>query len=127
MFQDILYNFILVIPAQVKIVKFFPNDGQDGCNGTRRVEWQPLKTGSCPVEYTIQFRKAEDIILDKMGNISGTFYCTSDYNNATSVVVWSTYQRRQGNASEETLFTPTAKPITHTSPTTSAGSTGKGI
>lgn len=127
MFQDILYNFLLVIPVQVKKVKFFPNDGQVGCNGTRRVEWQPIKTGSCPVEYNIQFRKDEDIILGKIENTLGTFYCTSDYNNATSVVVWATYEVRQGNASEETLFTPTPKPVTHTPTTTSADSTEKGI
>ena len=55
------------------------------------------------------------------------FHCTSDYNSATSVVVWATYRGRKGNVSEETFFTPTLKPTTHTSTARSAGSTEKGI
>ena len=80
------------MPAQVKIDNFFQNDEQVGCNSTRRVQWQPVNTGSCSVEYAIEFRNITNNIIGVVESITDSFYCTSDNDNAISVIVWATYE-----------------------------------
>ena len=109
------------MPAQVKIDNFFQNDEQVECNGTRRVQWQPVNTGSCSVEYAIEFRKITNNIIGVVENITGSFYCTSDNDNAISVIVWATYESKQGVQSKPaflaaTLATTTTITTTITTP-----------
>ena len=120
MFQLLLCNFHLVTPAEVEINLFLQKDKQIGCNGTRRVLWQPLITGTCSVEYTIEFRDSTNDTIGIVGNITNTSYCTSDYNNAKSVVMWATYKGKEGNKSNAIFLTPTPKPNTPPSTTASA-------
>lgn len=93
------------MPAQVKIDNFFQNDEQVGCNSTRRVQWQPVNTGSCSVEYAIEFRNIANNIIGVVENITGSFYCTSDNDNAISVIVWATYESKQGVKSKPPFLT----------------------
>ena len=111
-FGILLYNFLLVVPAKVSIDNFFAVDGKSGCNGTRRVQWQPLDTGSCSVAYTIEFRNKTGDITGTVENIIGTSYCTKDYDMAVLVIMWATYEGRKGIKSEWKLFTETPKPAT---------------
>ena len=91
------------------------SDGQHGCNGTRRVQWQPLNTGTCPVKYTIQFRNSKGDVIGTVVNMNNsTSYCTNDYDNAISVVMWATYNGTQGNTAEAELVTTTPEPSTPT-------------
>lgn len=123
--SSLLCNFRLVTPNKLKIVGFFQNDGRDGCNGTRLVEWQPLVTGNCSVKYTVEFRNNTNTI-DIVENITISFYCTSDYDNANSAVVWATHEGIEGIKSNETYFK--IKPTTTTSPpTTTSGTQTKGM
>ena len=111
----LLCNFLLVVPAQVKIGNFFQNDEQVGCNGTRRVQWQPVDTGSCSVEYAIEFRNGANNIIRVVENITGSFYCTSHHDNAISVTVWATYKGTQGVKSKPAFLT--ARTTTNTTTT----------
>ena len=64
------------------------------CRG-RRVQWQVLDTG-CAVEYNIGFRDDSNMILgNKTSNSS--FICDTDYGNATSVIMWATFNGFRGN------------------------------
>lgn len=124
MFQILFCNFHLVIPAEVTDIQFFQNDNQDKCNGTRRVQWQEIDTGFCLVKYIIQF-------IDDSGNrrnvssITGHFYCTNEYDNATSIILWATFGGRQGAVSQMTFLSTTTKQPSSTS-TTTASSTHEG-
>ena len=118
-------NFYLVIPVQVNIDGFFRNDDQVWCNGSRRVQWQLLDTGYCSVQYTIQFRNSTNDTIDTVENIIGHFYCTSNHNNAISVIMWATYKGRKGIRSNETHLAP-APPTTPAATTLSPAKT-KGI
>ena len=99
-------------------------ENKTGCNGTR-VQWQPINTGNCVVEYTIEFRKTNKIVGTEK-NIRGNSYCTRDHNNATSVIMWATYEGRQGLISDEKHLTLTPDPTNPTAIITSAASTQKG-
>lgn len=127
MFQVLLCNFHLVIPVEVKDIQFFRNDNRNGCNGTRRVRWLKIDTGNCLVNYTIQF-KDNDGIRSNVSGIRGSYFCTSKYDNATSVIVWATFENRQGTPSQETqLSKTTPKPTNPSTGTSAASSTEKGI
>ena len=104
------------MPAQVKIDNFFQNDEQVGCNSTRRVQWQPVNTGSCSVEYAIEFRNITNNIIGVVESITDSFYCTRDNDNAISVIVWATYESKQGVKSENAFLNAT--PATTTTITT---------
>ena len=77
------------------------------------------------MEYTIDFRNSTNDTIDIETNISGRSYCTSDYDNATSVIIWATYEGTQGSKSEAKFLT-TPEPSTPTT-TTSPTKTQKGI
>ena len=78
------------------------------------------------MDYTIQF-KDKDGFRSNVTGIRGNFHCTNYYDNASSVIVWATFEGRQGIKSQEIQFsTTTPKPTTSTS-TTAASSTQKGI
>ena len=57
-----------------------------------------LDTG-CGVEYNIEFRDDNNVILGTKTSNS-TFVCDTDYGNATSVIMWATFSRFRGNDSE---------------------------
>ena len=127
LFEILLRNFHLVIPAKVKIDDFFRNDARKGCDDTRRVQWQPVDTGTCLVEYTVEFSNNRNNTIVIVENITDTFYCTSDYDNAKSVVVWATYKGIRGTNSNVTFLTATPKPTTPPSATTSGTTMKEGI
>ena len=117
----LLCNFLLVVPTKVQIDNFFKNDDKVGCNETRRVQWHEINTGNCSVQYTIEFRNTTDGITGTENNISGNFYCTNQYDSATSVIMFATYNDgTRGNRSEVKFLTATPEPSTTTvtSPTT---------
>ena len=66
-------------------------------------------------------------IIHTAENVSDSFYCTSDYDNAISVIVWATYKRIQGFKSDMTLFTQTPKSTTSADTTKSPAATQDGI
>ena len=123
--QVVFCNFHLVIPAKVKIDDFLQNDNRERCNDTRRVQWHPLDTGNCLVEYTVEFRNNTNNTIGIVENITKTSYCTSDYNNAKSVVVWATYKGMRGINSSVQFLTATPKSTTPSS--TSGTATEEGI
>ena len=71
------------------------------------------------MEYTIEFRNNNDV-LGNVSGIVGHVYCTSDYINATSVIIWVTYEGILGYKSNEIALTTTSKPISPT-PTSTTG------
>ena len=127
MFQLLLCNFHLVTPAKVEIDYFSQKYKQVGCNGTRRVKWDPLITGNCSVKYTIEFRNGTNDTIDIVRNITDTFYCTSDFDNAKSIVMWATYKGTEGDKSNVTFLTATPEPSTPPSTTTSTTVTEEGM
>ena len=68
------------------------------------------------MEYTIEFRNITNNIIRVVESITGSFYCTSDNDNAISVIVWATYESKQGVKSEPAFLTAT--PATTTTITT---------
>ena len=128
-YWSLFCNFHLVIPDKVKNVGFSQNAGRDECNGTRRVQWQSQvpDTGSCTVKYTVEFRNNTNNRVGIAENITTTFYCTSDYNDAKSVVVWATHEGIQGIKSNEIYFKIKPTPTTSPTFTTSGNPTGEGM
>ena len=111
----LLCNFLLVEPAKVQIENFFKNDDQVGCNETRLVRWHEIKAGNCSVKYTIEFRNTTNDIIGTEENISGNFYCTSQYDSASSVIMFATYSDgTRGYRSEVKVLTTTPEPTTTT-------------
>ena len=82
-----------------------------------------LDTG-CAVEYNIEFRDDNNVILGNKTSNS-TFICDTDYGNATSVIMWATFNGFRGKDSEvKPLETTTTTTTTATS--TIVTSTNKG-
>ena len=98
---------------------FSRNDHRFRCNGTRRVQWQPVDTGSCLVYYTIEFRSTTEGTIGFIVGIRGNSYCTNDYDNSTSVIIWATYRGTRGVKSEKLFFSVTPMTTTWTTITTS--------
>ena len=96
-------NFCLVKPEPVIIDDFLLSE-KVGC--TRRVQWEPLDTGNCLVEYTIQFRNRYGTILGNATNIRNNvnFYCTDNYASSYSVTVWATHKGVKGTKSQVTIL-----------------------
>ena len=96
-------HFCLVEPEPVSIDDFLLSE-RAGC--TRRVQWQPLDTGNCPVEYNIQFMNRYGTILGNATNIRNnvSFYCTDDYANSYSVTMWATHKGIKGTESQVTIL-----------------------
>lgn len=86
--------------------------GKAGC--THRVQWQPLNTGKCPVEYNIQFQGRYGNILGNVTNVKNNvnFYCTDDYANSYSVTIWASYKGVKGIESQVTFLHTTKKAAT---------------
>ena len=57
-----------------------------------------LDTG-CAVKYSIEFRDDNNVILG-IKTSNSTFICNTDYGNATSVIMWATFNTFRGNDSE---------------------------
>ena len=96
-------NFCLVKPEPVIIDDFLLSE-KVGC--TRRVQWEPLNTGNCPVEYTIQFRNRYGTILGNATNIRNNvnFYCRDNYASSYSVTMWATHKGVKGTKSQVTIL-----------------------
>lgn len=96
-------NFCLVKPEPVIIDDFLLSE-KVGC--TRRVQWEPVDTGNCPVEYTIQFRNRYGTILGNATNIRNNvnFYCTDNYASSYSVTMWATHKGVKGTKSQVTIL-----------------------
>lgn len=126
MFQVLFWNFYLVIPASVTDIQFIQNDNQDKCNGTRRVQWKEINTGNCLVKYTIQFIDDGDNRRN-VSSIVGDFYCTNEYDNATTVILWATFRGRQSIKSQMTFLSTTTKQPSSSPSTAAVSSTQQGI
>lgn len=63
------------------------------------------------MKYTIEFRNSAGGIIGAVENVTGNFYCTNDYDSATSVIMFATYRGRSGSKTNETL-SAAPKPIT---------------
>lgn len=96
-------NFYLVKPDPAIIDDFLLSE-KVGCS--LRVQWQPLDTGNCPVEYTIQFRNRYGTILGNATNIRSniSFYCTDNYASIYSVTMWATHKGVKGTKSHITIL-----------------------
>ena len=81
------------------------------------VQWEPINTGFCPVEYTVQFMNNSDTpgIVSNI-NYTKKQICKEQFLNATSVVIWATYNGTKGVESMVNVreFTTTATPETIT-------------
>ena len=82
-----------------------------GCH--RCVQWQPIDTGTCPVEYNIQFRDNGYTIVGTVLGVKSNvnIFCTDDYPNSTSVTMWATHNGVKGNESQIELLHNTQKPL----------------
>ena len=96
-------NFCLVKPEPVIIDDFLLSE-KVGC--TRRVQWEPLDTENCLVEYTIQFRNRYGTMLGNATNIRNNvnFYCTDNYASSYSVTMWATHKGVKGTKSQVTIL-----------------------
>ena len=68
------------------------------------------------MEYATEFRNITNNIIGVVESITGSFYCTSDNDNAISMIVWATYESKQDVKSEPAFLT--AAPATTTTITT---------
>ena len=100
--------FFLVKPDPVHIDHFLPSE-KFGCN--RRVQWQPIDTGTCPVNYNIQFRDNSSAIVGSVTGVKNNvnIFCTDDYSNSSSLTMWASHNGINGNKSQVELFHDTQK------------------
>ena len=103
-------NFCLVKPDPVRIKAFLTTDVV-ACS--RRVQWQHLDTGNCVVEYNIEFINNCGTILGTVTGIRNnvSFYCTDDYGNSSSVVIWAVQNGFKGTKSKPAALFTTPKTI----------------
>lgn len=87
---------------------FLPSE-KFGCN--RRVQWQPIDTGTCPVKYNIQFRDNRSTIVGSVTGVENNvnIFCTDDFFNSSSVTMWASHNGINGNKSQVELFHNTRK------------------
>ena len=94
----------------VRIESFLTSDTVS-CN--RRVQWQRLDTGHCPVECNIEFKdncgKIPGNITDIRNNVS--FYCTDDYDDSYSVTMWASRNGLRGAKSQVAVLFTTPKVV----------------
>ena len=81
------------------------------------VKWKLLDTG-CEVEYNIQFLDSKNTSL---GNVTimdnNGLFCTNNFTNASSVIMWATFNDTKGDNSEQ-IFRETTTTTTKTTTTT---------
>ena len=107
-------NFCLVKPDPVHIEAFVTTDTV-ACS--RRVQWQHLDTGNCVVEYNIEFINNCGTILGTVTGIRNnvSFYCTDEYANSSSVIMWAVQNGVKGTKSKiVALFTTPQTILTDT-------------
>ena len=106
-----LINAFLDNPDPVNIDNFSITD-KVGCRC--RVQWQPLDTGKCLVEYHIQFINSCGRILGNVSGVRGnkSFYCTDAYADSYSVNMWATHNGDEGTKSQVNLLSTTSKSTT---------------
>ena len=80
---------------------------------SRRVQWQHLDTGNCVVEYNIEFINNCGTILGTVTGINNnvSFYCTDDYANSSSVIMWAVQNGVKGTKSKVVALFTTQKTI----------------
>lgn len=55
------------------------------------MRWEPIDTGSCPVEYNIQFTyNSKWLVTVQKINDTRKLICEKQYFNATNIVIWAT-------------------------------------
>lgn len=80
---------------------------------SRRVQWQHLDTGNCVVEYNIEFINNCGTILGTVTGIKNnvSVYCTVDYANSSSVIMWAVQNGVDGTKSKVVALFTTPKTI----------------
>lgn len=83
------------------------------------MQWQPLGT-KCAVEVNIQFLNEKRVVIGNETGIAGnrTFFCTNEYDNASSVIIWSTFNNRRGDYSLAVTLETTTTTTSTSNPTT---------
>ena len=83
------------------------------------MKWRPLNT-KCAVEVNIRFLDEKRVILGNETGITGnrTFFCANEYDNASSVIIWATFNNRSGDYSLPVALETTTTTTTTSSPTT---------
>ena len=101
-------TYFLVKPDPVHIDHFLPSE-KFGCN--RRLQCQPIDTGTCPVNYNIQFRDNGSTIVGSVTGVKNNvnIFCKDDYSNSSSVTMWASHNGINGNKSQVELFHNTRK------------------
>ena len=112
---------ILVKPDAVHVDGFFLGNNSN-CS-SHRVQWQRLYTG-CAVKYNIEFRDTNNMTLG-VKTITGnnSFFCTDDFDNVSSVIMWATFKNETGFKSREVPLQTT----TTTTTTATTTTPGRGI
>lgn len=97
-------------PDPVRIDGFLTSNAVS-CN--RRVQWQRLDTGHCPVEYNIEFKDNCGNILGNVTDIGSniSFYCTDDYADSYSVIMWASRNGVRGTKSQVAVLLTTPKAV----------------
>ena len=109
--SDILLNLInicLVKPDPVRIEAFLLSN-EVRCR--LHVQWQPIDTGKCPLEYNIQFWNSCGTILGTVTvarNNNGS-YCTDAYNESYGVTMFATHKGVKGTETRVTILRTTRK------------------
>ena len=108
----------LVKPDAVPVDGFFLVNNSN-CS-SHRVQWQRLETG-CAVKYNIEFLDTNGGTLDvKTVTGNNSFFCTDNYDNVSSMIVWATFKNETGVKSRvvplQTTTTTTATTTTTTTP-----------
>ena len=101
-------NICLVKPDPVRIDDLLLSN-EVGC--PLRVQWQPVDTGKCPLEYNIQFWNSYGTIL---GNVTAArnnngSYCTDAYDDSFAVTMFATYKGVKGFETRLTILRTTLK------------------
>ena len=77
------------------------------------MHWPSLDTGNCKVEYNIQLRSSSGTILSNITAISNNIniYCTDDYPNTVSVIMWATHKGIKGIKTQAAAHHTTPKTL----------------
>ena len=87
----------------------FSISNEVGCH--LRVQWQPVDTGKCPLEYNIQFWNSCGTILGHVvaaRNNNGS-YCTDAYDDSFGVTMFATRKGAKGTETRLLIFLTTRK------------------
>ena len=94
----------------MRIDSILPSE-KAGC--LSHVQWQPLDTGKCAAEYNIKFTDRFSRIVGIVKTVKNniTSFCTADYANIHSLIIWATYSGVKGTESQVIVLTTTRETI----------------